>query len=193
MEETLLELLSARRGHFILESGQHGNLWLELDSLFLRPARLQPFVRALARRLAAHGVEAVVGPLIGGAFVAEMIATELDIGFAFAERRHDGRGVSYAVPSALHPGLRGRAVAIVDDAINPGSATRATFAALTALGARPVAVGALLILGETALPAFAARGLAVESIARLPNELWEPDACTLCAAGQRLSSPTPAT
>src|SRR6185295_12746678 len=114
----------------------------------------------LARRLSRHGIEAVVGPLVGGAFVAEMVAAELDVRFAFAERRTGAGGVTYIIPDAFHGHLRGRTVAIVDDAINAGSATRATFAALTALGARPVAVGALLILGETALTHFTANKLA---------------------------------
>jgi orotate phosphoribosyltransferase len=190
MEEQLLGLVSARRGHFLLESGHHGNLWIDLDALFLRPAALRPFARDLARRLVGHGIEAVIGPLVGGAFVAEMVAAELDLRFAFAERRTGGGGVTYAIPEAFHDHLRGRTVAIVDDAINAGSATRATFAALTALDARPVAVGALLIQGNTALPLFAANGLAVESVARLANELWEPAACPLCAAGVPLSSPS---
>jgi orotate phosphoribosyltransferase len=189
MEEKLLALLSAQGGHFVLESGHHGNLWLDLDSLFLRPATLLPFARELARRLAAHRVEAVVGPLVGGAFVAQMVAAELDARFAFAERRASFGGLHYAIPGAFHPHLRGQTVAIVDDAINAGSATRATFDVLARLGARPVAVGALLILGQTALAFFAANNLAVECIARLPNELWEPAACPLCAAGVPLSHP----
>ena len=188
MEEKLLELLSARRGHFVLESGHHGNLWLDLDALFVRPANLLPFTRELAQRLSMHGIEAVAAPLVGGALIGQMVATELDVRFAFAERRTGANGVSYAIPHALHHHLRGRAVAIVDDAVNAGSATRATFAALTALGAQPVAVGALLILGKAALPFFAANGLAAESIARLPNELWQPARCPMCAAGVPLSN-----
>jgi orotate phosphoribosyltransferase len=188
MEEKLLELLSARHGHYVLESGHHGNLWLDLDSLLLRPAGLLPFARDLARRLSGHGIETVIGPLVGGAFVAEMVAAELDLRFAFAER-WVGEGVTYTIPDAFHDHLRGRTVAIVDDAINAGSATKATFAALTALGVQPVAVGALLILGETALPFFAANNVAVESVARLANELWEPAACPLCASGVTLEEP----
>ena len=190
MEEKILRLLSARHGHFVLESGHHGNLWLGLDALFLRPAALLPFTRELARRLTAHRIEAVVGPLVGGAFVGQMVAADLDARFAFAERRADPHGVTYTVPAAFHDHLRGKAIAIVDDAINAGSATRATLAALQAIGARPVAVAALLILGETALPAFAANDLAVESIARLANDLWEPAACPMCAAGEPISNPS---
>jgi len=189
MEARLLELLSRRRGHFRLESGHHGNTWLDLDSLFLQPALLVPFTKALATRLSRHRVEAVVGPLVGGAFIGQNVAAELEVRFAFAERIATPDGVAYRIPDAFHRALAGGRVAVVDDAINAGSATRATLAALTALDARPVAVGALLILGETALPFFAADNLAVECIARVPNELWEPAACPLCAAGVPLSRP----
>jgi orotate phosphoribosyltransferase len=192
MEATILDLMPARRGHFVLESGHHGDLWLDLDALLLRPASLRPLARELALRLAAHGAEVIVGPFVGGALVAQLVAAELDVRFAYTERRASARGVDYVIPEALHRHLRGRSAAIVDDAINAGSATRATLAALDALGARPVAVGALLILGETALPHFAKRGLAVESLARLTNQIWQPAHCPLCAAGEPLSNPAAA-
>ena len=44
----LLTLLDKRAGHFQLESGHHGELWLDLDALLLRPSLLQPFVQTLA-------------------------------------------------------------------------------------------------------------------------------------------------
>ena len=40
----LLNLLHSRQGHFRFESGHHGNLWLDLELLFLRPKAIQPFV-----------------------------------------------------------------------------------------------------------------------------------------------------
>jgi hypothetical protein len=39
------------------------------------------------------------------------------------------------------------------------------------------------------LPFFEANNLAVESITRLPNELWETAACPLCASGVPISNP----
>ena len=41
MEERVLELFSARKGHFLLESGHHGDLWLDLENLFRRPALIK--------------------------------------------------------------------------------------------------------------------------------------------------------
>jgi orotate phosphoribosyltransferase len=188
MTEELLSLLAARKGHFRFESGHHGDLWLELAPLYLRPVRLRRFAAELARRLAVRRVEAVCGPLVEGAFLAQMVAQELDVEFYFAEQfvrpRPDGLyPVAYRIPDALRGGARGKCTAVVDDVINAGSAVRGAFADLQACGARPVAVGALLVLGPSAAAFAEGEGVALESLAYLPNALWEPAACPLCAAG----------
>jgi orotate phosphoribosyltransferase len=185
LEDEILELLDARRGHFLLESGHHGDLWLELDRLFVRPARLEPFVEELGRRLAAHGIDAVCGPLTGGAFLAQTVAAKLNLGFSWAERAAGG----YRIPEPLRSGLEGRAVAIVDDVVNAASAASATLEQLRDCGAQPVAVGALVTLGATP-DAFAEReGLALERLATMANSLWEPAECPMCAAGAPLERP----
>jgi orotate phosphoribosyltransferase len=189
MEAELLQLLPLRRGHFLLESGHHGSLWLDLDSLFLRPSLLQPHVRDLARRLSRYRIDAVIGPLVGGAFLAQTIATELEAQFAFAERIQEAGGVAYRIPGGLQRALDGKRVALVDDAINAGSATHATFTALRAIGAQPVVMAALLQLGDAADAFLAEHGLPIERVAFLANEIWRPADCPLCRAGEPLSSP----
>jgi orotate phosphoribosyltransferase len=189
--DDLIDALAARRGHFLLESGHHGELWLDLDALFARPARVAPFVVQLAGQLSGCGAEVVCGPLVGGAFVAQAVAAQLDAECSWTERVADPSGdalysARYRVPDALRERLRGRSVAIVDDVINAGSATRATLADLRACGAWPVAIGALLVLGSAAGELAAGEGLVLESVAALPNMLWEPAACPLCAAGVAL-------
>jgi orotate phosphoribosyltransferase len=195
--DDLIEALAARRGHFLLESGHHGELWLDLDALFARPARVAPFVAELASRLSARGAEVVCGPLVGGAFVAQAVAAQLDVECSWTECVAESSGdglyaTRYRVPDALRDRLRRRTVAIVDDVINAGSATRATLADLRACGARVVAVGALLVLGSRAAELAAAEGLVLESVAALDNTLWEPEQCPLCAAGVALDSRTAA-
>ena len=187
----LIEALAARRGHFRLESGHHGELWLDLDALFARPARLAPFVAQLAEQLSRCRADVVCGPLVGGAFVAQAVAERLGIEASWTERvaAPSGGGLyaaRYRVPDGLRDRVRGRSVAVVDDVINAGSATRATIADLRACDARPVALGALLVLGEGAAQLAGNEGLALASVAALPNAIWEPADCPLCAAGVEL-------
>jgi orotate phosphoribosyltransferase len=189
--EALIKALDARRGHFRLESGHHGELWLDLDGLFARPARLAPFVAELAEQLSACGADIVCGPLVGGAFVAQAVAERLGIEASWTERVAAPSGVGlyaarYRIPDALRDRLRGRSVAVVDDVVNAGSATGATIADLRACDTRPVALGALLVLGEGAARLADEEGLALASVAALPNAIWAPADCPLCAAGVAL-------
>jgi orotate phosphoribosyltransferase len=50
-QDALIGMLPARRGHCRLGSGHHGDLWLDLDALFLRPKQTGRFAQGLARRL----------------------------------------------------------------------------------------------------------------------------------------------
>jgi orotate phosphoribosyltransferase len=185
---TLLDLVSGRRGHFLLESGHHGELWLDLDPLFADPRRIDPYVSTLADALARHRVEVVCGPLLGGAFLAQLISRSIDVEFCFTSRVMPGEAkglwvARYPLPAAFVPRVAGRRVAIVDDAMSAGSSLRATFSELRTHGALVVAVGALFVLGTAGEAYFAERGVPVEAVVRDDHRLWLPDACPLCAAG----------
>ncbi|MGD9892739.1 MAG: phosphoribosyltransferase family protein [Dehalococcoidia bacterium] len=191
MQDELIQLLAARRGHFSLESGHHGDLWLHLELLFLRPRAIQPFAQELARRLSVHTIDAVCGPLVEGAFVAQLVAAELDVEFSYAEPiRHPDRSglypVEYRLPDALRQTVRGKSVAIVNDVINAGSAVGGTFRDLEACGARPVAIGTLLVLGSWTARFAADKGIPLECLASLSNTIWTPSTCPLCADGTPL-------
>ncbi len=117
-----------------------------------------------------------------------MVAEELDVEFYYAEQftrpQEDGLyPVGYRIPEALRSSLRGKTIAVVDDVINAGSAVRGAFADLQACGATPTAIGALLVLGSPASSFAASEGVALETLASLPNSLWEPSSCPLCASG----------
>jgi orotate phosphoribosyltransferase len=188
MPPDLPALLAGRRGHFRMESGYHSELWFNLDRLFDDPARLQPFVDELATRLAAHHIEAVVGAMTGGAKLAAMIGAKLGIESFHTERLETPNTtglfpVRYIVPAAHRESLRGKRVAIVDDAISAGSAVKGTHADLLACGAQPVVCGALIIFGVAADKFAAENHLPLESIARMSFGMWRPEECPLCNAG----------
>jgi orotate phosphoribosyltransferase len=183
----LVDLMAPRTGHFRFESGHHGDRWLEPDLLVYQPTVLRPFAAELADRLQRHRFEVVCGPLTGGAFLAQMVAEECDVGFAFAERFAPPPSdvmypVTYRIPDALRTRLEGARVAIVNDVTNAGSAVRGTYDDLLACGARPVALGTLIALGVWSSTFAAANKIALESLEVLPNNLWTLEACPLCAA-----------
>ncbi|GAA2759918.1 phosphoribosyltransferase family protein [Actinopolymorpha rutila] len=188
----LLSLTGARTGHFGLESGFHGDVWLDdLDGIFRRPGDLAPHVAALAGRLRAYDPGAVCGPLTGGAFLAQLLARELDVEFCWTERaRAPESGVLFSAEYALPDGtsLAGRRVAVVDDVVNAGSAVRATLDSVTAGGGEPVVVGALLLLGPPDSRPTSFGRCRVEALAQADSNLWEPAACPRCAAGEPLTA-----
>jgi orotate phosphoribosyltransferase len=188
MEEKVLELLSARKGHFLLESGHHGDLWLDLEMLCLNPPLLKSLAAQLAQSIANPGVDAVCGPLVEGAFVGILVALELNVEFTYSERfarpSESGLfGAGYRIPSSLRPGLRGKRVAIVNDVINAGSAVRGTFEDLEICGATVATISTLLVLGTSASEYASSKGVALKSLAEMPNNLWIPAHCPLCASG----------
>jgi orotate phosphoribosyltransferase len=191
----LLSLLHSRRGHFRMESGYHSELWFNLGALFENEnrSRLQPFADQLARRLAVHNIEAVCGPMTGGAKLAGMIGATLGIESFHTDRVKTPAAtglfpVRYLVPASQRERLRGKSVAIVDDAISAGSAVKGTHADLLACGAKPVVCGALIIFGDRADQFAAGQGLALESAARMSFGMWLPTDCPLCRSGVPLET-----
>ena len=184
-----LDLVASRRGHFRLESGHHRGLWLDLDPLFAEPRRIAPFVHALADVLRPHNASVVCGPLLGGAFLAQLVAHALETEFCFTGRAMSGHPgdlyrARYLLPTAFAARIEGKRVAIVDDVMSAGSALRGTYAELQAHAAVTVVAGALLVLGSTGAGFFAEHDVPVEAAARDDyDDLWLPADCPLCAAG----------
>jgi orotate phosphoribosyltransferase len=189
MNEDIFALVEGRRGHFQLESGHHGDLWLPLETLCLHPRELQPFAVRLAVALRKYEVEVVCGPLVGGAYVALLVSLELACDFVYAERfanpSRDGLfPVEYRLPKALHGAVKSKRVAIVNDVISAGSAVRGAFRDLQFVGVEVVVIGAPLGLGDSIGKFAGENRIALELLQQMPHNLWTPEECPLCAAGE---------
>lgn len=184
IERTVLEAVAASSGHFVYESGHHGDLWLTLDKLFVKPRRTQRWAAALAAQAMGCRSEFVCGSLTGGAFIAQLLAVEMRVGFVFTERLvSETTLVQYRLPAPLRELVSGRRVLIVDDAVNAGSALNSTLAELLACGAEPAGFASLLTLGDT-LPRIAQQhGLPFFTLVSLQRGLWPSEECPLCRSG----------
>jgi orotate phosphoribosyltransferase len=122
-----------------------------------------------------------------------VIADDLGVEFAFAERVVTDRAglypVDYRIAPALRGAMAGKRVAIVDDAISAGSAVRATLADAESCGAVPVALGALIMFGPRGRQFAADRQIPIECLVDLPNPIWVPGECPMCALGAPLTTP----
>jgi orotate phosphoribosyltransferase len=184
---SLRAAVEGARGHFRYESGHHGDLWLDLDTLFLDARELRRWSTALAFHVAGRDPQVVCGPLAGGAFVAQEIAAELGATFVFVERfARPGGETVYRIPAALRGRVRGRRAVVVDDAVNAGSALLATVAELQACEAELVGFASLLALGEALSRTTQQFGVPFYTLVTLQRSLWQPDACPLCRAGEPL-------
>jgi orotate phosphoribosyltransferase len=102
----------------------------------------------------------VCGPLSGGAFLPT----------------YPGPG-GYRLPPTLRGQVGGWRVAIVDDAVNAGTAVGASHSALRDAGAVPVAVAALLALGQADAFVTGTLGLPFGAAATLPSQTWPASDC----------------
>jgi orotate phosphoribosyltransferase len=188
MDADLSQLARPRHGHFDLGTGFHGDLWLDLDALFLWPARLRPAAGRLAGQLGEYEPAAVCGPLAGGAFLAQMVAEVLGTAFlpAYPE---SGPPARYRLPRSVRGQIAGWRVAVVDDAVNAATAVQASCQEIRAAGAEPVAVAALLALGTGATVIADKLGLPFHALAALPSQVWPAGRCPLCADGTPLDRP----
>jgi orotate phosphoribosyltransferase len=187
MSNSLLSTLHVQRGHFVYESGHHGDLWIDLDPLFLRPVQTRDWARDLAEIVRTWGADVVCGPMSGGALLAQMIALVLEVDFVSAERiAAQGGGVRYHLPAGLRHTVADRRVLVVDDAINAGSALAQTLTELDRWGAISVGVASLLTMGPAAAEIAADRDLPFGTLATLERGMWTPTECPLCAQGVAL-------
>jgi orotate phosphoribosyltransferase len=198
MDAGLIELARPRRGHFDLGTGFHGDLWLDLDALFLRPSLLKPHVDLLAERLAQRQVDAVCGPLEGGAFLAYALADRLGAAFLPAYRDQSGTASAYRLPDVSGgtggtggtSGIAGWRVAIADDAINAGTAVRACAVRLRSRGAVPVAVAALLSLGPASVAVADGISVPLYTAGAVESHAWPAAECPLCAGDIPFTEPS---
>ena len=172
---------AVRRGHFLLTSGLHSDLFLLCAQLMQYPEELGPIASALAAPLRHASVEVVAGPAVGGIILAYEVARHLHARAIFAEKGGDGRMVlrrGFTVRS-------GERVLVVEDALTTGGSTRGVVTALREAGAEVIGAAVLVDRSGGAVDV----GVPVRALLTLNVNTWNPADCPLCRAGVPLVSP----
>jgi orotate phosphoribosyltransferase len=77
----------------------------------------------------------------------------------------------------------------VDDAINAGTAVRASCQELRDAGAASVAVATLLAIGRASTVVTGTLGLPFHAATTMPSQVWPAGDCPLCQSGTPLDQP----
>ena len=177
--EALLQSRGALlRGHFLLSSGLHSDVYVEKFELVQHPDVTVPLCSHIAQHYSEAGVQTVAGPTTGGAILAFETARQMGVRSIFAERSPSG-GREFRRGFKLAPGER---VLVVDDVLTTGGSVRATVAAIEVTGA--VVVGAGVLIDRSGGAADAGTGYFAALTLKVPT--YDPSECPQCLAGVRL-------
>lgn len=169
------------QGHFLLTSGKHSAQYMQCALVLQYPWLAATLGQALAEKFDGLGVEAVVGPAMGGILVAHEVGRALGVKALFSERQNGEMTLRRGF--ILQPGEK---VLVVEDVITTGGSVWEVLALVQAAGARPVGVGALV---DRSGGQVTFDGLLFRSLLPLKIETYEPEDCPLCGQGIPLVKP----
>jgi orotate phosphoribosyltransferase len=156
------------RGHFLLTSGRHSDVYFEKFRVIEQPQVLSALCAEIATRFRDEPLDFVAGPTTGGIIIAFEVARQMGLPAVYIESES---GVKTLRRGKTLP-QRAR-VLIVDDVLTTGTSLVESRRAIENAGANPVAFAVLIDRAAPGLglelPLFAAYKVEAESYA--PEEV----------------------
>lgn len=167
-------------GHFRLTSGLHSPGYLQCALVLQYPREAEMCGAAIADRVRALGVDAVLSPALGGIVIGQEVARALGVRAIFAERQ-DGV-LTLRRGFALETGER---VLVVEDVVTTGGSTKETIEVARAAGAEVVAAASIIDRsgGQRAID------VPYHALATIDLPTYDPAQCPLCAQGLPVVKP----
>jgi orotate phosphoribosyltransferase len=130
------------KGHFILSSGRHSDIFLQKALVFQYPKRTAKLCKALAAKIKTKvkkRIDAIVSPAVGGIIPGYETARHMGVPAMFVERQD---GVfqlrrNFHLDAAMN-------VVIVEDVVSTGLSSRECIDAVKKTGAKVLALAALI-------------------------------------------------
>lgn len=162
------------KGHFLLTSGRHSDVYLEKFRLLENPDVVDRLGEELADGFNRGAVTAVLGAAVGGILLSHAAAKVLGVRGIFAERV-DGR---LAIRRGFTLG-RTDSVLVVEDVITTGGSVMEL---LDLVREREAAVAGVACLVDRSQDGIRF-DLPARILLRYPAESWNPKSCPLCKEG----------
>jgi len=171
-----------RAGHFVFTSGRHSDSYVLKDAMYAYSRETSAVCREMAERFKDEGVEAVIGPAIGAAILAQWTAyhmgemTGRDVYSVYADK--DGQG-GFVIKRGYDKILSGKNVLVVEDLTTTGGSVRKVVEAVQKVGGKVVGVVVLANRGDVTKDAVG-NPPRFECLVTLHLDSWDQDQCDLC-------------
>lgn len=159
------------KGHFLLTSGRHSDVYFEKFALLAHPDVLEPLLKQVADRHRKDRIATVVGPTLGGAIIAFELARQLGCRAVYAEADGDKRVLRRGF--SLKPAER---ILICDDILTTGRSVREVISMAEAYKAD--IVGMSLLLDRSG--GKVTFDYPTAALASIDATSWDPAECPLC-------------
>lgn len=156
------------RGHFLLTSGRHSDVYFEKFRVLEQPRVLSALCAEIAEAFASSEIDLVAGPTTGGIIIAFEVARQMGKPALYVESEN---GVKTLRRGASVPS--GARVLVVDDVLTTGRSVYEVLDVVLAAGGVPAGVGVLIDRAQAPLdfgcPLHAA--YKVEAVSYDPSEV----------------------
>lgn len=181
----IIEVMERRgavlRGHFVLSSGRHSDLFVQKFRVLEEPKLAQRFGESIAAQFD-NEFDVVASPAVGAVVLGFAAALASQARFVFAERA--GEDLEFRRGFHIEPHER---VLVVEDVITTGGSAKEVVDLVGKAGGSVVGVGALIDRGDPVRPPDL--GTSLKALIRLDVASWDPEDCPLCAANEPIEDP----
>ena len=188
-ESEVLDLLQKvgafRTGHFVFTHGRHSDSYVNKDALYPYTHDTSQLCKAMAERFIDKNVEVVIGPTMGAAILAQLVAfhlTELtskEVYGVYADK--DGQG-GFILRRGYDEIVRGKNVLVVEDLTTTGGSIKKVVEVARDAGA--TVIGAIAIVNRGGVTRAAVGNPPIFlSLVELHLESWDESDCDLCKKG----------
>ncbi|HLD08127.1 MAG TPA: phosphoribosyltransferase family protein [Candidatus Peribacterales bacterium] len=172
--------------HIVGTSGKHMSVYINKDALYPHTEMASEVGLMMAEKFKNAGVEAVVGPMLGGIILSQWTAYHLtrltgkEVLSVYTEKDADGNQIFSRRRYDRH--VKGKRTLVVEDVTNTGGSAKKVVETVKAAGGIVVALCVMVnrdpknITSET-------MGAPFEPLGVLPAEAFEEAECPLCKKG----------
>lgn len=165
-------------GHFLLSSGLHSDRYFQMARVLQYPDIASMLAEEIASKYINRGINAVIGPAIGGIVLSYVIAEKISVRAMFTERENN--------IMTLRRGFfieKGENILVCEDVITTGGSVSEVIDVVCSYGGKVVGVCCLVQRGKHNL------NVPVEYLLKVDVKNYKKEECPLCKAGIPLTKP----